>query len=202
MTVPDSSCIFGLFAAMVVAIPCLAIGGCTPESVGNAHGAATPEELVKKYEEAHRQKSVDKLRDLLAWESPEVRGRRREDLEALMTELFDMDLEKVEYVAGPQPDPVKGGYVYYIRRRPGKDRQFPGVVGSVYGKLVLVGSVGTGAEKRPVRLDPSYIVMQSLNRYYIDIHPFVLEDAVTSMRTGKPSGSEPIPFNVDPRTVK
>ena len=72
------------------------------------------------------------------------------------------------------------------------------MIGPVYGKLILVGSIRIGGERRAVRVDPSYVVMKYNGRYYLDIHSFVLEDAVTSIRTGKPSRSEPLPLGADP----
>jgi hypothetical protein len=195
-----------LCAAKVVfwvawSIALLSAPGCDVTNTGNAAGAPTVEELVRRYEAAHRARDVDMLRDILWWESPQAGGRRRKYLENPMVELFDVELERVEYVEGPPPDPVYGASVRYFRRRPGKKRQIPGVIGPVFGKLILVGSVRIGGEKRPVRVDPSYVVMQSSNRYYIDVHEMVLEDAVTSIRTGTPSQSEPIPFGTDLRQV-
>ncbi len=182
---------------MVTLSVVLLAAGCT-RGHGSARGAGTIEELVDKYEAAHRERSIEKLRDILWWESPQAASGHREDYEELMAELFVVDLDEVEYVAGPGPDAPNGGSVRYFRRRPGKMRQIPGVIGPVYGKLILVGSVQYGGVKRAVRVDPCYVVMQSQNRYYIDIHSFVLEDAVTSVRTGKPSRSEPLPQGEDP----
>ena len=191
---------FGRTVAWAAAVfaPIFLAAGCESRTAGNATGAGTIEELVEKYETAHREHSVEKLRDILWWESPQAGGRRRKYLENPMVELFDVELESVEYVEGPPPDPVTGGSVSYIRRRPGKKSQDNAVIGPVYGKLILVGSVGAGAKKRAVRVDPSYVVMQSNGRYYLDIHEFVLEDAVTSVRTGKPSRSEAHPLGADP----
>ncbi len=186
----------------VVAIVLVGAPGCAVQPSGNAQGAATPEELVRRYEEAHREHSVEKLRDLLWWEAAQAGGRRRNDLEGPMVELFDIDLDKVEYIEAPAPDPVSGGSIYYARRRPGVQLQLDSMIGPVYGKMILLGSVRDGARDRAVRIDPSYIVMQSDDRYYIDILRPVVEDVVTSVRTGEPSRSQPVPFDVDPRTLK
>jgi hypothetical protein len=168
------------------------MSGCAEQGI--ATGAPTVEELVRRYKAAHRERSLEKLRDILWWESPQAGGRHRRHLEEPMVELFDVELENVEYIEGPPG----GRSVRYIRRRPGKKRQIDSVIGPVYGKLILVGSVKIGAEKRAVRVDPSYVVMQSLNRYYLDVHEGVVEDAVTSVRTGQPSRSEPLPLGADP----
>jgi hypothetical protein len=179
----------------------VAITGCAQRG-GNATGGGTIAELMEKYEAAHRERNIEKLRDILWWESPQVASRHREDLEELMTALFVVELDKVEFVEGLDPKAIFGGRtVSYVRRRPGKRRQVCTVGGPVYGKLVLVGSVTDARGKRAVRVDPSYVVMQSINRYYIDIHEFVVEDAVISVRTGAPSRSEPLPLDADPSKV-
>ena len=175
--------------------------GCKMRTAGNATGAGTVEELVEKYETAHRERSVEKLRDILWWESPQAGSRPRKDLEKLMAELFMINLEEVEYLEGLGPDAAGGRRISYVRRRPGRQRQVHTVAGPVYGKLILVGSVGAGLEKRGVRIDPSYVVMQSLDRYYIDILHLIVEEEVASARTGKPSRVEPLPFGANPFDV-
>ena len=187
-------------SAVIVAIAVLAAAGCT-RGHGNAGGAGTIEELVDKYEAAHRERSIEKLRDILYWESPQAGSGHVYDIEELMAELFVVELDEVEFVKGPGPDAPGGREIAYVRPRPGNRRQVPAVIGPLHGKLILIGSVRNGGAKRAVRVDPCYVVMESLDRYYIDIHPFVLEDAITSVRTGKPSRSEPLPLGTDSSKV-
>ncbi len=186
--------------AIILAGALLVTAGCM-RGHGNATGAGTIEELVDKYEAAHRERSIEKLRDILWWESPQAGSGHREDYEELMAALFVVELDDLEYVAGPDPEAGGGRIVSYVRQTPAHRRQVASVIGPVYGKIILIGSIRTDAADRQVRVDPAYVVMRSLDRYYIDIQSFVLEDAVTSVRTGQPSESEPLPLGSDPSKV-
>ncbi len=189
-----------LVSVGAVTVVVLAAAGCM-RGHGNATGAGTIEELVDKYEAAHRERSIEKLRDILYWESPQAGSGHVYDIEELMAKLFVVELDEVEFVKGPGPDAPGGREIAYVRPRPGKRRQVDSVIGPLHGKLILIGSVSNGGAKRAVRVDPSYVVMQSLNRYYLDMHPGVLEDAITSVRTGKPSRSDPLPLGTDSSKV-
>jgi hypothetical protein len=185
-------------AGMLFAVP--PATGCV-RGHGIARGAATVEELVDKYEEAHRERSIEKLRDILWWEAPQAGSGHLYDYEELMTKVFAVELDNVEYVAGPKPDGFGGGDASWVRRTPAGRRQVASVAGPVYGKLILVGWADVGGIKTAMEVDPAYVVMQSMDRYYIDIQSFVLEDAVRSIRTGEPSESKALPLGADPAKV-
>lgn len=189
----------GTFCYVVALLSILSLPvlpGCT-RGHGTAGGAASVEELIDKYKSAHNDRDVYMLRDILWWEAPQAGSGHIEELEESMMSLFDLTLEEVQYVEGPDPETPGGGQVNYVRKRPGNRRQIPGVGGPVYGKLILRGTIGD----RRGDIDPCYVVMKSRDRYYIDTHKMVLSDAVTSLRTGRPSQSEPLPLGTDPTTV-
>ena len=167
------------------------------DSAKNAPGAATVEELVELYEEAHKARSVEKLRAICFWEA-QAGGRHSNHLEELMTELFNIELEEVEYVEGPPPDPHIGSTARYTRQPGAKRPLVDSMGGPIYGKLILVGFVLDDGERRPVEIDPAYIAMEFNGRYYIDILQLVVEDAVMSMQTGEPSRAQPLPLGADP----
>ena len=160
----------------------------------NAPGAATTEELVELYEAAHKAKSVEKLRAICFWEA-QAGGRHNSVFEDPMLELFNLvQLEEVEYVEGPAPDPGIGGSARYVTRRRGQRRQVDDMIGPVYGKLVLIGSAQQDGTKRPVRLDPAYIAMEFNGCYYIDTLPLVTTEVIRSVRAGERSRAEPLPL--------
>jgi hypothetical protein len=189
-------------AISIVALCASALAtGCT-RGGGTAAGAGSIEELVEKYRVAHQERSIEKLRDILWWEAPQAGSAHREDLEQLMLALCSIELEKVNYVAGPNPKERGYSIIYYVRSDPGQRRQFSGVGGPVFGKLTLDGHVSDTGGEREVNVDPCYIVMTSENRYFIDTNEFVLEDAVRSVRTGEPSRSNALPFGTHPTEVE
>ena len=94
------------------------------------------EELVAKYEDAHRRKSIRQLRKILWWEAarPSWASGHPQGLEQLMREAFSVPLAEVKYVAGPPPDAeFAAEAIYYI---PGPKRNEDGMIGPVYGKLL------------------------------------------------------------------
>ena len=144
-------------------------------------GAQTVEELIDKYESAHKRKSIRQLRKIFWTEAVRPLGARRPPkLEQLMREGFNVPLAEVRYVAGPPPGPILGcEAVYYI---PGPRTKDCGMLGWLHGKLLLVEDEPEGQEPRIV--DPSYIVLQPRGGgpYFIHVLELVAQDALVAFQ--------------------
>ncbi len=170
---------------------------------GSQRGAASIEELVERYERAHRKKSIRDLRKILWWEASGLnRTGSWDGEERLMQELFDMPLAEVKLVKSPPLDYENSGEAaYYI---PGS-RKADSMTGNIYGKLLVVEAVEGARERRTV--DPAYIVLRSREKgeYFIHILPLVTKDAVEAYKANREpiyvaaplSGGDPIAFPFD-----
>jgi hypothetical protein len=168
-----------LFALLVITLLCGSANftGCTPNKVHSISGGCeTIEELVMTYEKGHKQSSIAGIRRICFWN---MRSNWSKDgppqLQKAMKQVFRFDIVNVEFVAGPAPDPERGAEVIY--EIPDQRKQ-DAVVGDVHGKLVLVGANGR-------RLDPSFVVMRYMGRFFIDVSVRVLLDAADSVTTNR-----------------
>ena len=190
----------------------LTFAGCNLKAppMSGVLGAATLDELITRYEEAHRAKDIQKLRPLLfvnaEWMS---RLGDRVDDDAAMLEICSHPLVRVDLDVGPGP---RGSVVttqacYHLPGKPGsrklvriggsfvtKDSIYycggggvtvpegrsDGVLENIYGKLIVVVDKDTA-------VDPSYVVIKYHGRYYINSLEFVLFEAADALKSGRKS---------------
>jgi len=206
------SCIVGSTVLFVCGCPdnaALFVGRYSrdePEMTGEL-GCKTIEELVSRYEQAHKEKDIKALRPLAFWNSNPVTRRGNYDpWENAIQDIFEHPLVKVEYLALPMPDPppkpAEGTDEAYIRAMSAMDgelvytlagkRKGASICG-VLGKIVL-----TVDQETPV--DPSFAVHQFEGRYYISCEQVILFDSAESLKHGKPPKytAEPLGAKMNP----
>jgi hypothetical protein len=160
----------------------LSCGGAVREGPRPASGAATIEELVAVYREAHLNKDPERLRkidltlSLLADWIP-----MNQDIRSRLLGLFELDLEEVRVVEMPLLDP-RDQLLGYVRESPdGEVHADILIPPDLYGRLVLIG-------RRPdavrVELDPGFGVGRLKGRLYVEMLAPVTEDAAKSVRLG------------------
>jgi hypothetical protein len=161
-------------------------------------GCKTIDELVNRYEKAHKARDIEALRPLAFWNAQWATRRGDYDpWENAICEIFRHPLTKVEYLAipgveqtekVPVPAPAANfrGYLD-AGAKPGqlnyKERKGHGrvnIVGGVLGKLMITVD-------KSVIVDPSFAVIQFEGRYYLAAEESVLFDAATSLVNGKPT---------------
>jgi hypothetical protein len=162
--------------------PLLSCGGVVREGPRPASGAATIEELVAVYREAHLNKDPERLRkidltlSLLADWIP-----MNQDIRSRLLGLFELDLEEVRVVEIPLLDPPSQLLSYVCESPDGEVHADILIPPDLYGRLVLVG-------RRPdavrVELDPGFGVARLKGRLYVEMLAPVTEDAARSVRLG------------------
>src|SRR5580704_1893682 len=173
-----------------------------------AFGAATLDELINHYEDAHRTKDIKKIRPLLFVNSDWLaRHGGSPDDDAAMLEICSHPLVRVDLDVGPGP---RGSVVttqasFHLPGKPGsrklvriggsfvtKDSNYycggggvtvpegrsDGVLENIYGKLIVVVDKDTA-------VDPSYVVIKCDGRYYINPLEFVLLEAADALKSGR-----------------
>jgi len=177
-----------------------------PEMTGEL-GCETIDELVSRYEQAHKAKDLKALRTLAFWNAQSVTRRGNYDpWENAIQEIFEHPLVKVEYLALPKTDPpekrpagmddaylralnaMDGELVYKVRgERKGAS------ICNVLGKIVLTVDKDTS-------VDPSFAVVRFHDRYYISCEQVILFDAVESLKSNNPPRyvAEPLGTKMNP----
>jgi hypothetical protein len=138
-------------------------------------GAATVQELIERYREAHRHQDVESLRSLYIQTAAGHSALTLEKDERPLCEIVRR-FPLLDVVFEPSPHTKLGGakLVRYAKR----DRTDRYLIVAGEGRLILVGDDGR-------RLDPGYAIKEWSGRYYIDAADIVAADAADALITGR-----------------
>jgi hypothetical protein len=160
-------------------------------------GCSTVDELLSRYETAHRRRDIESLRPLFFWNAQALTRVVRNDEEAAMLEICSHRLVAITYkqapwrevsyhIASGQGTETVGGV--FAKGTESYNEIHGGIdvpkgsrermMGSVRGKLMLVVDKETD-------VDSAFIVMEFRGRYYIDTIEFVLLEAADVLKTGR-----------------
>lgn len=191
------------FLSCLILLPLITqVSGCneSPPEAPLATGAASIEELLNTYENAHRNQSIEDLRNVLIWRA-NLPGTYRgiEYYENALQKLFQLQLEEVQWIEFPNGNRGVGEELEFEYTRPMPSsptgiRRYR-TLGPAEGKLVLIGRTTNSEVTIEVQIDAELGVLKTPdNRYWLTTSKDIIDDAVHSVQTGQPQTYTAIPL--------